>query len=131
LALTSCEIEDVKELLALVADLKNKGLTGGSMAMSLCRRLIQPIKDLVHPAYEYWGQSDPTREVNHKVSRDEMAARVTQMYTGRIRNRKCPKTHYLSRLADPVSPETTRSLRLVSLLYSVRGRPLMLSYFFL
>jgi hypothetical protein len=40
---------------------------------------IQPIKDRVHPAYEYCGQSDPTREVNRKVSREEMAARVSQI----------------------------------------------------
>jgi hypothetical protein len=40
LALTSCEIEDIKELLALVTDLKRKDLTRGSVAMSFCRRLI-------------------------------------------------------------------------------------------
>jgi hypothetical protein len=39
--------------------------------------MIQPIKDRVHPAYEYCGQSDTTREMNHKVSREEMAARVS------------------------------------------------------
>jgi hypothetical protein len=38
--------------------------------------MIQLIKDWVRPAYEYWGQSDPTREVNRKVSKEEMAARV-------------------------------------------------------
>lgn len=40
LALTSCEIEDIKELLALITDLKRKDLTRGSVAMSFCRRLI-------------------------------------------------------------------------------------------
>jgi hypothetical protein len=47
------------------------------VARSFCRWMIQPIKDWVHPAYEYCGQSDPTREVNRKVSREEMAARVS------------------------------------------------------
>jgi hypothetical protein len=42
--------------------------------------MIQPIKDRVHPAYEYRGQSDPTGEVNRKVSKEEMAARVSQIY---------------------------------------------------
>jgi hypothetical protein len=83
LPLTSREREDVKELLILVSDLKKKGLMGGSVAMSFCRRLIQPIKDQVYPAYKYWGQSDPTRKVNNKVSQEEMAARVTQRYTMR------------------------------------------------
>jgi hypothetical protein len=72
--------------------------------------MIQPIKDWVHPAYKYWGQSDATREVNPKVPIDEMAARVTQMYTRRIRNRLYLKAHSLSQLAKPVSPDTTRSL---------------------
>jgi hypothetical protein len=108
LPLTSREMDDVKELLTLVSDLKKKGLTGGSVVMSFCRRMIQPIKDWVHPAYEYWGQLDPTHEVNCKVSQEDMAARVTQIYTGRIQNKKCPKAHSLTRPADPLSPETTR-----------------------
>jgi hypothetical protein len=33
----------------------------------------------VHPAYEYWGESDPTREVNRKVSKEEMAAQLSQI----------------------------------------------------
>jgi hypothetical protein len=64
--------------------------------------MIQPIKDRVHPAYEYFGQSDPTREVNRKVSKEEMAARVSQMYFGKVKVKKCPKAHSLKRLADPV-----------------------------
>jgi shikimate 5-dehydrogenase len=46
-------MEDIKELLTLMSDLKKKGLTGGSVTMPFCRRLIQPIKDRVHPMYEY------------------------------------------------------------------------------
>jgi hypothetical protein len=36
--------------------------------------MIQPIKDRVHPAYECVDQTDPTHEVNRKVSKEEMAA---------------------------------------------------------
>jgi ribosomal protein L23 len=64
--------------------------------------MIQPIKDRVHLAYEYMGQSDPTREVNRKVSKEEMAARVSQMYVGRVKVKKCPKAYSLKRPADPV-----------------------------
>jgi ribosomal protein L23 len=64
--------------------------------------MIQPIKDQVHPAYEYWGQSDPTCEVNRKVSKEEMAARVSQMYSGKVKVNKCPKSHSFKRPADPV-----------------------------
>jgi hypothetical protein len=77
LRISSRETDDLKEVLALVEDLKKRGVTGGSVARSFCRRLIQPIKDRMHPAYEYWGQSDPTFEVNCKVSKEEMATRVS------------------------------------------------------
>jgi hypothetical protein len=53
LQLSSREIDDIKEVLALVNDLKEKGVTGGSIARSFCRHLIQPIKDRVHPGYVY------------------------------------------------------------------------------
>jgi hypothetical protein len=79
LQLTSREMDGIKELLTLVGDLKKKGLTGGAVAISFCRHMIQPIKDRVHPTYEYWGQMDPTRDVNCKISQEEMTARVTQM----------------------------------------------------
>jgi hypothetical protein len=84
--------------------------------MSLSWRLIQPIKDRVHLAYEYRGQSDPTRETNRKVCRDEMVARVTKQYVSRIRNNRCPKAHSLTRPADPVSPETVSSFDVFSFL---------------
>jgi hypothetical protein len=64
--------------------------------------MIQPIKDQVHPAYEYCGQSDPTREVNRNVSREEMMARVSQIYSGKVKVKKCPRAHLLKRPADSV-----------------------------
>jgi hypothetical protein len=82
--------------------MKKRGVTGAAVARSFCRRLIQPIKGRVHPTYEYWGQSDPTREVNRKVSKEEMAARVSQMYSGKVKIKKCPKAHLLKMPANPV-----------------------------
>jgi hypothetical protein len=64
--------------------------------------MIQPIKDRVHPTYEYWGQSDPTREVNRKISKEEMVARVSQMYSGKVKVKKWPIARSLKRPADPV-----------------------------
>jgi hypothetical protein len=68
LGLSSCDLVELKPVLELVSELKKQGVTGAAVARSFCRRMIQPIKDRAHPAYEYWGQSDPTREVNRKVS---------------------------------------------------------------
>jgi hypothetical protein len=64
------------------------------------------MKDRVHTAYEYWRQSDPTRKASCKVPKDEMAARVSQIYAERAPIKKCPKAYSLSRPADLVSPST-------------------------
>jgi hypothetical protein len=40
--------------------------------------------------------------VNHKVSREKMVARVSQMYSGKVKVKKCPKAHSLKRPVDPV-----------------------------
>jgi hypothetical protein len=74
---------DLKEVLELVKELKDRGVTGGSVARSFCQRLIQPIKDQVHLTYEYCGQSDPTHEVNRKVSKEEMVAGCPRSTLGR------------------------------------------------
>jgi hypothetical protein len=105
LGLLTCELEDLKGVLELVSDMKGRGVTGAAVARSFCRRMIQSIKDRVHPAYEYCGQSDPTREVNRKVSKEEMAAPVSQMYSGKVKVKKCPKAHSLNRPVDPVRSE--------------------------
>jgi hypothetical protein len=102
LGLSSRDLGGLKLVLELVNELKKQGVTGAAVARSFCRRMIQPIKDRVHPAYEYWGQSDPTREVNRKVSKEEMTARVSLMYSGKVKVKKCPKAHSLKRPANPV-----------------------------
>jgi hypothetical protein len=114
LGLSSREADDLKKVLELVKDLKNQGVTGGSVARSFCRRLIQPIKDRVHITYEYWGQSDPTREVNRKVAKEEMVAR------GKVKIKKCPNAHSLKRPANPMSSRTCfRLFRSLLLIYVV------------
>jgi ribosomal protein L23 len=46
-------------------------------------------------------------EVNRKVSKEEMAARVSHMYSGKVKVKKCPKLHSLKRPVDPEVPETS------------------------
>jgi hypothetical protein len=59
LGLSSRDLEDLKGVLELVDDMKKRGVTGVVVARSFCRRMIQPIKDRVHPAYKYWGSRTP------------------------------------------------------------------------
>jgi hypothetical protein len=89
--LTSRETEELRPLLEDLKRLTAEWLTGSVVAISFSRQLIQPIQDQVHPTYEYEGQSDPTRVVKHKVSKEEMAVQVKNIFAGRIRNRECPK----------------------------------------
>jgi hypothetical protein len=102
LGLSSCDLGELKLVLELVNEFKKQGVTGAAAARSFCQRMIQPIKDRVHQAYEYWGKSVATHEGNHMVSKEKMAARVSQMYSGKVKVKKCPKAHSLKRLANPV-----------------------------
>jgi hypothetical protein len=102
LGLSSRNIGDLKGVMELVIDMKKRGVTGAVVVRSFCWRMTQPIKDRVHPAKEYWGQSDPTREVNRMVSKEEMVAIVSQMYSRKVKVKNCPKAHSLKRPADPV-----------------------------
>ena len=43
-------------LLNEIAGLSAQGLTGAVVALSFSKRLVQPILDRVHPAFEYWGR---------------------------------------------------------------------------
>jgi hypothetical protein len=102
LGLPTRDLEDLKGVLELVGDMKKRGVTGAAVVRSFCWWMIQLIKDRAHLAYEYCEQSDLTREVNRKVSKEEMAARVFQMYSRKVKVKKCPKAHSLKRPADPV-----------------------------
>jgi hypothetical protein len=53
LGLSSRDLKELEPVLELFDELKKKGVTGAVVARSFCRRMIQPIKDQVHPAYEY------------------------------------------------------------------------------
>jgi hypothetical protein len=59
--LATRDTEELKPLLNELEQLKAEGLTGTVVAISFCRHLIQPLQDRAHLAFEYWGQSDPTR----------------------------------------------------------------------
>jgi hypothetical protein len=90
-------------LLDDLEQLKAEGPTGAAVAISLCRRLIQPLQDRAHPSFEYWGQTDPTRVAQRKVFKAEMMARAKNIFGGRISNKECPKALGVYRPADPVS----------------------------
>uniref|UniRef100_K4A030 Uncharacterized protein n=1 Tax=Setaria italica TaxID=4555 RepID=K4A030_SETIT len=92
---TSKEQVHVNEVLVKIANLKSRGLTAGAISINFSKRLIQPIKYQVHPAYEYSGPEESTREVQRKVPKEEINNRVSKFFGGIIRNRNCPKAYSL------------------------------------
>jgi hypothetical protein len=102
--LATRDTEELKPLLDDVEQLKVEGLTGVAVAISFCHCLIQPLQDRAHPAFEYWGKSDPTWVAQHKVSKAEMMVCAKNIFGGRIRNRECPKAIGVYNPSDPVSP---------------------------
>jgi hypothetical protein len=89
--LATLDTQELKPLLDDLEQLKAEGLTGTAVAISFCRRLIQPLQDRAHSVFEYWGQSDPTRVAQRKVSKAEMMARVKNVFGGWVRNKGAPR----------------------------------------
>jgi hypothetical protein len=101
--LASRDNEELKPLLDDLEQLKAEGLTGAAVGISFCHCLIQPLQYRDHPTFEYWGQSDPTRVAQRKVSKAEMMARAKNIFGGRIHNMECPKALGVYSPSDPVS----------------------------
>ena len=97
------EMAQVERLLKEITELSAQKLIGAAVALSFCKQLTQLILERVHPAYEYWGRDDQTRGQKRKVTREEIANRVTRIMAGQIRDKGCPKALCLKRPIDAVS----------------------------
>jgi hypothetical protein len=97
------DTQELKPLLDDLEQLKTEGLTDVAVAISFCRRLIQPLQDWARPVFEYWGQSDPTWVAQGKISKAKMIARAKNIFGGQIRNKECPKALGIYNPADSVS----------------------------
>ena len=64
---SSTNMEQVRELLGLI---KGMSTNGRSVAVSFIVCRIQPYKERAHPAFEFKGETDGTRERSEMLSRD-------------------------------------------------------------
>jgi hypothetical protein len=101
--LATLDTQELKPLLDDLQQLKAEGLTGTVVAIIFCHHLIQPLQDRAHPAFEFWGQSDPTQVSQRKVSKAEMIAHAKNIFGERIQKKECPKALGLYSPSDPVS----------------------------
>ena len=70
-------MEQVRELLGLIMGMKTNG---GLVAASFIVRRIQPCKERAHPAFEFKGETDDTRERSKMLSRDVVQERAAELF---------------------------------------------------
>jgi len=70
-------MDQVKELLRLIKGMK---IYGALVAVSFIVHRIQPCKERAHPAFEFKGETDSTRERSEMLSRDVVQERATELF---------------------------------------------------
>ena len=73
----SNEMEQVKELLALIKGVRTNG---GLVAAIFIVRRVQPCKERVHPTFEFKGVTDGTRERSKMLSRNVCEERAAELF---------------------------------------------------
>ena len=74
---SSADTEQVRELLGLIKGMK---ANGGLVVVSFIVRRIQPCKERAHPAFEFKGETDGTREISEMLSRDVVQERAAELF---------------------------------------------------
>ena len=64
---SSADMEQVRELLGVIKGVKTNGVL---VAASFTIPHIQPCKERAHPAFEFKGETNGTRERSEMLSRD-------------------------------------------------------------
>ena len=82
--LTSQEELEVTPLFEKVAELKNKGLTGVWIVRHFLQFRLNPLKERVHPVFEYSGPSDPTRESPVNLDDNVLKSRLADLFTNDV-----------------------------------------------
>lgn len=75
--------EPIRELQKKIAELKKKGIDGVTMSCSFIARRVQPIKELVHPGWEY-STGDSTKEVPDPPSLTLTIFRLSRLFKGAL-----------------------------------------------
>lgn len=67
--LTTDEKTGIDELMTMIGDLKDQGLTGERVYLSFLMRRVQPLRSRSTAGYLYTGDSDPTRNLTAPMSK--------------------------------------------------------------
>ena len=81
---TAEEMVQVDALVKKLAVCKSEGVNGVRVVINFLHRRVQPIKDRVHPATEYTGRGDPTRESSEPWEGTELYSRVVSLFSSDV-----------------------------------------------
>ena len=95
------------ELLELSKGLE---LRGELIAASFIVRRIQPCKERAHPAFDFKGDNDGTRESTDRLSKKEVIDRAMDLFTSNV-SFSWPKGTKAFNCGNP-PPQVTLSLRI-------------------
>ena len=85
-------MRDVRTLLKCLEDFKTSNeVTGVGVVRNFIGRRTQPIKERVHPAYEYSGLEDPTRESPDPWGLKDLNDRVYSLFQNDVNVKDTPR----------------------------------------
>ena len=70
----------IPELLEMIANLRQKGISGESMAFDWMKRTIQPLQARITFGFEFQGRSDPSRCSEEEIINGEALHRVQRLF---------------------------------------------------
>uniref|UniRef100_A0A0D9W2R4 Uncharacterized protein n=1 Tax=Leersia perrieri TaxID=77586 RepID=A0A0D9W2R4_9ORYZ len=71
---------EVAPLMKKTAELKQSGLTGIWVARHFLKYRLNPLKDRVHPTFDYTGHHDPTRESEVDLEEEEVGNKLQALF---------------------------------------------------
>ena len=69
-------MSQIPELLEMIANLRQKGISGESMAFDWMKHRIQPLHARITFGFEYQGRGDPLRCSEEEITNGEALGRV-------------------------------------------------------
>lgn len=76
---------EVRELVALIKDLNDRGLTGGGVAINIATQCTHPAKERAHPAYEFAEEIDMTWEAPEPAKKEDLVRRLEKFFSSGTR----------------------------------------------
>ena len=70
------DMSQIPELLEMIASLKQRGISGESVAFDLMKHRIQPLQARVTFGFKYQGKNDPSQRLGEEISNGEALQRV-------------------------------------------------------